>query len=297
MRGGKVMWLIDGANVNIDSLNATSMTFALASELNLEDQMFMYGVRINQTVVQDFYAHTIPLTTDNSPQPVWARWFYYPLVTPSPNHVITRNLIPVWLRYAGDIDTVGYNRDIRKTVLLQTSELSRTKSPPFMITFNENMPDPQQFNKPYRITAVLLEGQFPSVFRTRNARNLFPWLQERQAEKSVDTKMLVVASGNIASNDVRYTQRGPEPFPLGYDRWTRETFGNKDFLVNALNYLTDDAGLMNLRNREFKLRLLDKQKVVHEQVKWQMINLVLPMLLLIAGGWTYNRWRRYKYGS
>ena len=303
MRGGKVMWLIDGADVNTDSLTATSMTFAMASELNLYDQLFTYGVRINPVVVQDMDYNVIQVVTaDKSSQYAPAPWLYYPLVQPSPNHVITRKLDPVWLRYASDIDTVTVGRDggIRKSVLLRTSGLSRTRTVPCVISLGEisRMPDPQQFNKPHRMVAVLLEGQFPSMFRNRNARNLFPELQERQAEKSVDTKMLVVADGDIARNDVRYTTRGTEPaFPLGYDRWTDKTFGNKDFLVNALNYLTDDDGLMNLRNREFKLRLLDKQKVVQEQLKWQMINLALPMLLLIAGGWTYNRWRRYKYGN
>jgi len=169
-----------------------------------------------------------------------------------------------------------------------------------MISLDEinRIPEQQQFKKPHRITAVLLEGQFPSVFRSRNARNLFPELREKQAEKSVETKMLVIADGDIARNDVRYTQRGIEPTsPLGYDRDTRITFANKEFLVNALNYLTDDAGLMNLRNREFKLRLLNKKKVANEQLRWQAINLALPMLLLVAGGLTYSRWRRYRYGK
>jgi ABC-2 type transport system permease protein len=158
--------------------------------------------------------------------------------------------------------------------------------------------DRQQFNKPYRIMALLLEGSFPSVFRSRNARSLFPALQEKQAEKSVETKMIVISDGNIARNDVRNTQNGPAPAsPLGYDRSTNITFGNRDFLVNALNYLTDDIGLMNLRNREFELRLLNKQKVAAELLKWQLINLVLPMLLLLAGGLGYNRWRRYYYGK
>ena len=298
MRGGKVMWLINGAHVDTDSLTSTSTTYAFASEINLYDQLFTYGVRINPVVVQDIVAHTIAVTV-SGPQIAHAPWHYFPLVIPSPDHAITKDLGPVWLRYASDIDTLGGDSNIRKTVLLQTSEMSRTRAAPCMISLGEieRSVDPQQFNKPNRITAVLLEGRFPSVFRSRNARNLFPGLQENQAEKSVETKMLVVADGNIACNDIRNTTRGAEPaFPLGYDRYTGETFANKDFLVNALNYLTDDAGLMNLRNREFKLRLLNKQKVIQEQLKWQMINLALPMILLLAGGLAYNRWRRYKYG-
>ena len=301
MRGGKVLWLIDGVNVNTDTLSNTGMTFALASELNLEDQLFTYGVRINPVVVQDIVSHDIPVTlTDRSSQPTLAPWLYYPLLMPSPNHVITRNLNPVWLRYASDMDTVGYNSSIRKSILLQTSEMSRTRSLPLMISLGEveSRHEQQQFNKPHRITALLLEGEFPSVFRSRNARNLFPGLQEKQPEKSVYTKMLVVSDGDIARNDVRNTTKGLVPTnPLGFDHYTGNTFANKEFLVNALNYLTDDAGLMNLRNREFKLRLLNKQKINDEQLKWQMINLLLPMLLLLAGGLAYNRWRYYRYGK
>ena len=298
MRGGKVMWLIDGANVNTDSLYSATMTYALATELNLEGQLFTYGVRINPVVVQDMMYHTIPVTlTDRTAPPALAPWLYYPIVNPSPDHAITRNLGPVWLHYASDIDTIGSDSGIRKSILLQTSELSRTRGLPCLISLNEVqlMPEQQQFNKPHRIIAVLLEGQFPSVFRSRNARNLFPELQERQAEKSVDTKMLIIADGDIARNDVRHTPNGVVPFPLGHDRYTGITFANKEFLVNALNYLTDDAGLMNLRNREFKLRLLNKQKATDEQLKWQVMNLVLPMLLLLAGGLVYNKWRRYSY--
>ena len=301
MGGGKVMWLIDGANVNTDSLTTANMTFALATELNLEDQLFIYGVRINPVVVQDMMYHPIHVTLAEGPARMsQAPWLYYPLVTPSPNHVITRNLGPVWHRYASDIDTLICDSGIRKSVLLQTSELSRTRSLPCLISLNEiqRKPELQQFNKPNLITAVLLEGQFPSVFRSRNARNFFPELQEKQAERSVDTKMIVVSDGDIACNDVRYTPNGAVPsFPLGFDRYTGQTFANREFLVNALNYLTDDAGLMNLRNREFKLRLLNKQKVASELFKWQVINLVLPMLLLLAGGLAYNRWRHHCYGK
>jgi ABC-2 type transport system permease protein len=297
MHGGKVMWFVDGADVNTDSLFNTGMTFALALELNLEDQLFTYGVRINKTIVQDFEANEIPVKVDGSSRLVLASWFYYPLVTPSPNHVITRNLNPVWLRYASDIDTVGRDSGIRKSVLLQSSNMSRAKTLPAMISLGEvELAYDRHFNKPHRIAAVLLEGEFPSVFRSRNTRSLFPELQEKQAGKSIHTKMVVVSDGDIARNDIRNTTKRLEPaYPLGFDRYTQSTFANKDFLVNAINYLTDDAGLMNLRNREFKLRLLNKQKVNEEQLKWQMINLVLPMLLLLIGGVAYSWWRRYQY--
>ena len=301
MRGGRVMWLINGADVNTDSLFARNMTFALPLQLNLEDQLFTYGVRINPNVVQDIVSNEIPVVLGEGASRTrsTAPWLYYPRIIPSANHVITRNISPVWLRYASDIDTVEQDRDIRKTALLRTSEWTRTKGLPFMISLSEieRIPEREQFNKPHRITALLLEGQFPSVFRSRGTKNLFPDLQEKQADKSVDTKMVVVSDGDIARNDVTANARGFAPSnPLGYDRYTRFTFANKDFLINALNYLTDDSGLMNLRNRELKIRLLNKQQMMDEQLKWQMINLVLPMLLLVVGGLAYSRWRIYRYG-
>ena len=300
MRGGRVMWLINGASVNTDTLFSKGMTIALTTELNLEDQLFIYGARINPVVIQDIISNTIAITVaEGTSQPALAQWLYYPLAKPSPNHVMTKNINPVWLRYASEIDTVGRNSDIRKSVLLQTSEMSRTKGLPFMISLNEvqRMPEQQQLNKPHRIAAVLLEGEFTSAFRNRNVQNMFPELHEKQAEKSVETKMLIVADGNIAINDTRNTPGGLAPsYPLGFDRFTRETFANREFLVNAVNYLTDDDGIMNLRGREFKMRLLDRQKVANERVKWQIINIVLPMLLLLGGGFAYNRWRRYRFG-
>ncbi|MDR1672940.1 MAG: gliding motility-associated ABC transporter substrate-binding protein GldG [Bacteroidales bacterium] len=300
MRGGKVIWLIDAVNVHADSLASTGYTFALATHLNLEDQLFTYGVRINPNLLQDIENNPIFVTaTDGSSKPVPAPWLYHPLVTPSPSHVVTRYLNPVWLRYASDIDTVGSGSNIRKTALLHSSRYSRLIGVPTMIELNEvsRMPDRQVFNQSYRITAVLLEGKFPSVFRSRNVKTLLPQWNGQQATESVATKMIVVSDGDIARNDVRHTMQGTVPAnPLGYDRYSGQTFGNKDFLVNALNYLTDDAGLMRLRNREFQLRLLDRQKVNGGLLGLQLLNVVLPILLWIAGGVAYHLWRRRKYG-
>lgn len=301
MRGGKVLWLLDAVNANADSLHTAGFTFALTSELNLDDQLFTYGVRINPRLVQDVANNPIAVTVaDGNSQPVFAPWLYHPLVQPSQENMITRNLNPVWLRYASDIDTVGgAESGIRKTALLQTSPYTSLKATPAMIRLDEvsKQIDRQHFNKSQLMTAVLLEGKFPSVFRSRNAKNLFPEMTEQPLLLSEETKMIVVADGDIAINDLRNTPQGVVPAnPLGYDRFSRQTFGNKDFLVNALNYLTDDAGLMKLRNREFQLRLLNKQKVNDELLQWQIINLLLPTLLWIAGGVTYGMWRKRKYG-
>ena len=298
MRGGKVMWLIDAVEVNTDSLQSSGFTPVLAAGLNLEDQLFTYGARINPVVVQDELSAQIPVTTGNS-QPALAPWLYYPLMYPSPDHPATRRLNIVWLRYTGNIDTVGMNPNVRKTILLRSSDVSRAKSVPFMISLDEvsRMPERRQFDKPRQTTAVLLEGKFLSVFRSRNARSLFPELREEQTEVSADTKMVVVADGDIARNDVRNTPQGFVPSnPLGYDRYSRQTFGNKEFLVNVLNYLTDDVGLMKLRNRDFRLRLLDARKVADRQTALKIINLALPMAIVILGGLAYTFRRKRRYG-
>ncbi|MDR1667130.1 MAG: gliding motility-associated ABC transporter substrate-binding protein GldG [Bacteroidales bacterium] len=299
MRGGKVLWLLDGIDAHTDSLYASGFTFALASQLNLEDQLFTYGVRVNPQLVQDIVNNPIVVTlSDGTSQPTPAPWLYHPLVQPSPHSMITRRLNPIWLRYAGHIDTVGTDSGIRKTVLLQTSPFARISATPCMIRLDEvEKPiERQHFNRSL-IVGVLLEGQFPSLFRSRSVRHLFPEIDEKPLQKGKHTKMIVVSDGDIAVNDVRQTPQGAVPAqPLGHDRYSRQTFGNKDFLVNALNYLTDDAGLMKLRNREFQLRMLDKQKLNDGLTRWQLINVLLPILLWAGGGMICGIWRKRKYG-
>lgn len=299
MNGGKVVWLIEEVNVNADSL-VYGETAALYRSLNIEDQLFRYGARINPEVVQDLDCAPIRLilsTGGTRQQPVSVPWLYFPKLTPLPDHPITRNINKVRGEFADYIDTVGLDRNIRKSVLLSTSANSRTLSPPFMISLKEAemTPDERLFNKLNLPVAVLLEGKFPSAFRNRITDNLAKGTNLKVKTESTDTKMIVIADGDIIRNEVRRAGTTETPGILGLDKYTGEMFGNRDFLVNCLNYLVDYNGIMELRSRELKLRLLDSSVIKKERFKWQIINIAGPVFIVIIAGIIYNWLRKRKY--
>jgi len=300
MGGGKVLWVVDGVNVSIDSLSQGSTTLAFPNNHNLDDMLFRYGVRINPTLVQDMQSAVIPVNVALEGQDsrfVPAPWVYYPLLNAPSSHPITRNLNLILGRFVSPLDTVGMDPNIDKQILLRTSPYSRILNVPLFINLRqiERSPLESEFNMSHLPVAVLLEGVFPSVFTNRplssfNNRRPFSF-----HEQSVPTKMVVISDADIIRNEVSRRPDGAYVTPLGYDRYSRQTYGNKEFIVNAINYLNDDKGLMNLRSREFKLRLLDKSKVLEHRVRWQVINLTLPsiVLLLFVGIWLYIRRKRY----
>jgi gliding-associated putative ABC transporter substrate-binding component GldG len=299
MNGGKALWFIDEVNMNTDSL-AKGSTFAFINNLNIDDQLFTYGVRINLNIVQDIQCNMIPINAGVvGEQPRWVPtpWLYYPLISPLVDHPISRNLNLVWAKYASQIDTVGGNQKVKKTFLLKTSVYTRLVNAPAYISLEEVRRNPvrSEFNKSNLPIAVLLEGRFPSVYRNRLIKNIIPGADANYKAESVPTKMIIVADGDMIANDVHTTANGPMITALGYDKYTRQTFGNKDFIVNAVNYLTDETGLMSLRAKEFKLRLLNKARIRDERFKWQVINTLLPVLLLICFGFYYNYSRKKKY--
>jgi gliding-associated putative ABC transporter substrate-binding component GldG len=299
MNGGKVVWLIDEVNVNADSL-VYGETAALYRPLNIEDQLFRYGARINPEIVQDIECAKIRLILSSGgtrQQPVSLPWLYFPALTPDQSHPVTRNLNRVKGEFTNYIDTVGLDPNIRKSVLLSTSAYTRTISPPFMISLKEAeiKPDERAFNKSALPVAVLLEGRFPSAFRNRITDNLMKDKSFRVKTESNDTKMIVIADADIIRNEVRRAGTTETPLTLGQDRYTGEMFGNRDFLINCLNYLVDDNGIMELRSRELKLRLLDSSVIKKERFKWQMINIAGPVLIVIIAGIIYNWFRKKKY--
>jgi gliding-associated putative ABC transporter substrate-binding component GldG len=299
MNGGKVLWLFEEVKVNSDSL-VNGETVGIYRSLNIEDQLFRYGARVNPEIVQDIECMRIRLKVMSGgtrQQIIPAPWVYYPLLIPAPGHPITRNLNRVKGEFTNYIDTVGLDGAIRKTVLLSTSYFSRTLSPPVVISLKEaeSAPDEKKFNKPGLPVAVLLEGTFPSVFINRMVSNLTNDKNLKIRTESRKTKMIVVADGDIIRNEVSREGNREAPYPLGIDKYTGEMYGNRDFLINCLNYLVDDNGLMELRSRELKLRLLDTGKVKAEKFKWQLINIAGPILIVILLGLLYNFLRRKKY--
>jgi ABC-2 type transport system permease protein len=299
MQGGKVIWLFDEVAVNADSL-LFGETVGLYRPLNIEDQIFMYGARVNPAIVQDLECMIIRLkieTGSTNQQIVPAPWLYYPLLIPSANHPVTRNLNRVKGEFTNYIDTVGLDTAIKKTVLLSTSRNSRTLSPPLIISLKEAelTPDEKDFNRSALPVAVLLEGVFPSVFRNRTVSNLTDDKNFKIRSESRKTKLIVIADADIIRNEVRRAGIEETPLPLGQDKYTGQMFGNRDFLINCLNYLVDDNGIMGLRSRELKLRLLNIMKVKSEKSEWQIINVLGPVLLVILTGFLYTYFRRRNY--
>jgi ABC-2 type transport system permease protein len=289
MNGGKVLWLVEEVRVNEDSL-MSGETIALYRPLNIEDQLFKYGVRVNPAIIQDVECIRLPVkveTGDTQRQIVPVPWLYYPLLRPSSTSPVTRNLNKVQGRFVNYIDTVGEDKNLKKTILLTSSNLSRVVRPPLMISLKEidTPPDIGQFNKSFLPVAVLLEGKFQSAFRNIPVNDLVGDRNFRLREESVPTKMIVVADGDIIRDG------------LNEDKLTMGSYGNRDFIINCLNWLADNTGLMELRSREMKLRLLDKTVIRQNRVMIQMINTLLPVILVIISGIIYNYLRKRKYSG
>ncbi len=301
MKGGRVLWLAEEISVNTDSL-IYGETVGLYKPMNIEDMLFRYGARINPELIQDMdcIVRNFTVTTGTEQrQIVPAPWIYFPKLYPSDGHPVTKNLNKVKGEYSNTIDTVGLDPAIRKTILLTTSENSRTLNPPLVIRLKEAeiLPDVNVFNKSKLPVAILLEGIFPSAFKNRVIENLTGDKNFRVKTESSKTKMIVIADGDIIRNDVQRLGTSENPYPLGQDRLTEQMYGNRDFLINCMNYLVDDYGLMELRSREMKLRLLDKQRIKTEKTKWQIINITGPVLIVLLAGAIYGYFRRRKYSK
>lgn len=290
MNGGKQLWLVEHAAMETDSLfTPTGSAFALPRDLNLQDFFFKYGVRINPALVKDLYSAPIILASgggNNSefnPYP----WFYYPLSSSPSTHPVVNNLEAVKFEYASPIDTLKNN--IQKTVLLATSPRSAIEGLPREISLEQitSQPDPSVFTAGEQPLAVMLEGEFSSMYENR----VLPFQPENFRSKSKETKMLVVSDGDVVKNQL---QRG-EPLELGFDRFTGTTYGNREFLLNAVNYLLDDTGLINIRSKEIKIAFLDMEKVEEQRTSWQVVNLVLPLIILAVFAVLFRYFRKRKY--
>ena len=296
MNGGRILWLIDPVSVSLDSLSAGSMTLAFPRNLNLDDQLFRYGVRLNSNLVQDINCVLIPLATGSSAKFTPAPWYYSPLLIPSEEHVITKSLDRIKGEFVSSIDTVGKGDQVHKTVILATSPYSLVSETPVEVSLaSANNPiDRRLFRHPSQAIGVLLEGTFTSVYKNRIVDSFGVKSSEVKTE-SQPTKMIVFADGNLIANQYRILGGVPEYMPLGYDRYMKQTFGNKSLLLNSVNYLCDDEGLMELRARVFKIRLLDKVRLKEGKLMWQMLNVLFPILLISAFGAVYVYVRRRKY--
>jgi len=295
MQGGSVLWLVDPVFASMDSLQRAPETLGMAWPVNLDDMLFRYGVRLNADLIMDLKATPIPITTGfmgDRPQISMIPWFYFPLVTAASDHPIVRNLNAIRTEFISTVDTVAAE-GVRKTFLLSTSPYTRVVQTPARISFDimQARVDETQYRSGHKPVAVLLEGPFASVFVNRRSPIELPQGYKR-LDKGEPTAMIVVSDGDIIRN--QSDNRG-QPLPLGYDRFLDQQFGNADFILNAINYLNDDMGLMEARAREITLRLLDKTRINEAGPSIKIFNVALPLLLLIIFGFTRFYIRKRKY--
>ena len=298
MRGGSVLWLLDGAQMSNDMLSEGGTTPLIALDVNLSDMLFRYGVRLTSTVVEDMQCAYMPVnvarpTEEPRFEPI--PWFYMPLLQGSPYHPITKTLQAVKADFASGIEIVGDTAGIRKEVLLITSNASHVHVAPSEIDVMGaiNVEPKEYFTTQYVPIAVALEGKFESIYKHRMAPAGVR--VDKIVDKSEPTRMIVVADGDIIRNDIEQHREGLMLVPLGYDRVTRQTHGNKDFILNAMLYLTDDEGVMQLRNRRVDLRLLNRAVVESQRNVWIFINTLLPMFLLVVFGVVFIFMRKRNY--
>ena len=292
MQGGRILWVVNGVRFSDDYLASEGYTPIIALDLNINDMLFRYGVRINHALVQDLQCLPVPVDVSHDPnQPNWQPmpWTFAPLLLTSQVSPITRNVAQVTATMASAIDIVGEDDGIRKEVLLATSSASRLTSAPAKVDLSMGS-DSEGFNQAFIPVAVSLEGVFPSIYA-----HLLPpeevTLTTPLLRESKPTRQIVVAAGSTIRND---WQQG-QPLPLGYDRYTQMQFGNRDFMVNAVLHLTDDQGWLQLRQKEFTLRLINDQRARQTRIAAQVISIVIPLALLAIVGGAVLILRRKRY--
>jgi ABC-2 type transport system permease protein len=300
MHGGNIIWMIDNLTAEMDSLRVDRQTLVYDRGLNVEDLFFKYGVRVNLDLVEDLQCAPINLVVGmqgDKPQFALVNCPYFPLLQGSLTHPISKNLDPVFSKFAGSIDTVKAT-GIRKTVLLQSSVNGRIIGSPVIVSFEElkRAPDPAQYTKPNIPVAILEEGIFNSLYANRLSSGMIDTLANQYhtpflAKGEKEAKIIVCADADIAMNEL--TPKGP--LPLGMDKDIQYTFANQTFIGNCLDWMVDRSGILETRSKDYTLRLLDPKKVEEDRPFWQFINIVAPILLVIAGGYIYQLRRKRKY--
>ncbi len=297
MHGGKVLWMIDPVKASMDSLQTAESTVGVDLDVKLDDQLFKYGVRLNKNLLLDLNAAALGIRTGETggrPQIEFFRWYYFPLLEAASAHPMVKNMNAVKADFVSSIDTI-IREGIKKTPLLKTSGYTRIAGTPALISLAmlQSEPDPRVFNRSGQTAAWLLEGSFPSLYANRMPPEISTSGEIGFREDSKPTAMIVVADGDMARNQF-HLQQG-YPLPLGYDQYTRQTFGNKDFLLNAISYLVDGNGLISIRSRDLKLRLLDANKVNAQRLQWQLFNILLPVVMIILSGMLFAWLRKRRF--
>ncbi|MGV3761405.1 gliding motility-associated ABC transporter substrate-binding protein GldG [Parapedobacter sp.] len=295
MGGGSVIWAIDQLDAHLDSLRSGGQQTAVARHLQLDDLLFTYGIRFNYDLIADMNSAKIPLTVGGTTNQAieLVSWPFYPVFVPNDNQPIVRNLDGIRSEFAGTLDTIAVP-GVHKTILLTSSPFSRILPVPATLSLQmaAEQPDAGSFGSQKHTVAALLAGRFPSVFADRPVPTGIP-VDGTTPRRGKPAKMIAIADGDVFSGQINPTDGSP--YPLGWDRYTEQQYGNKAFLLNAVDYLTGDGAIIDLRAKELKLRVLNGVKVQEERVFWQWINVALPcgLLLLVAIGQHQVRKRKY----
>lgn len=294
MQGGKVLFFLDRLQIDMDSLSK-GQAFALPLELNLDDQLFKYGIRIQQDLVQDLHAGLYPIIVGklgNQPQLQFLPWPFFPILTNFADHLITKNLNPIYAQFVNSLDTIQVE-GITKTPLVFTSPYSRLLGMPVQVDLASlrKEPDSKLYNQGPIPVVYLLEGKFSSLYANR----LPPVGLEGAAllSTSKPTKILVVATSSMVLNAVEPRQKSP--FPWGYDPFMKQEFANEDFVRNTLSYMLAEDGLINTKRKVVQLRYLDKIKVEQSRLACQLINVSIPLVILLLIGWVWNYLYKQRY--
>lgn len=299
MKGGKVLWLLDPVKLNMDSFRLKGYSLALNNETNLDDMIFRYGVRLNADLIQDLQCAVIPVNVGFSKGQANFKmfsWIFYPLIMPTSHHPIVKNLDLIKTEFVSTMDTL-ITSGIKKTILLTSSKNTRVSPIPIRVslTITQFRLKESAFNQGQKPVAVLLEGAFKSLYTNRIPTAIMEDSAIQFKEISVPNKMIVVSDGDIAKNDMN--RNTGVIYPLGYDKYTNQSFANKEFLLNCMHYLLDESGLIHLRSREVKLRLLDMKKIALQKNKWTLYNMVLPPLILLIFVFSQQYLRKKKYAT
>lgn len=299
MNGGRILWAIDGVDARTEYLkNENNMFTGQGIDLNLDDLLFTYGIRINKNLVQDAQQSApIPLIDNSSKEPMMFPWIFTPLLTPSNSNAIGKNLDPILSQYASSMDTI--QNAIKKSVILSTSQYGRALPDPVRVHLSaiKEKIDFKYFKQPYLPVGILLEGKFTSLFKNRlnnEFANRASEIGMAPKEISKENRMIVLSDADIIRNEV--SPKG-ETYPMGYEVYSQQTFANKDFILNCIEYLLDENNLLEARNKEIKVRLLDAKKIKQESAKWQMINLLIPFILVSLFAIIYRYVRKRKWTS
>ena len=300
MHGGKVLWLVEPVYATMDSLQSQESTIGMEQDLNLDDMLFKYGVRLNRDLLLDLTCAALPIRTGQvagQAQLEFFRWFYFPLLQAASDHPMVRHMNAIKADFVSSMDATTSANGIEQIPLLKTSDYTKVSGAPVFITLAmlRQSPDKRMFNSKGKNVAYLLKGSFPSLYANRIPQEIVDDQATDFMEESKPTAMIVVADGDIIRNQIDIRTR--KPLPLGFDQYTQNTYANKEFIENAISYLVDGEGLIDIRSRELKVRLLDMTKINQERTKWQVINTLIPIVLIIGLGFVMAFIRKKKYSK